>query len=88
MKIFQTARKLVMFPPSVDYWVPKKGDAILVRHGGIVTVFLTFLAFHFHETLKEVAFLRAFSCLNFTITVRFLVKEGEWMQAQMNSIMS
>lgn len=87
VEIFHTAGELVMLPLSVGYLMPRKGEATLAPCGGI-TVLLASLAFHFHETFKEVAFLRVFSCLNFTITVRFLIKEGEWIQAKTNSIMS
>lgn len=88
LNFFHTAGELVTLPLSVDYLMPKKGEATLVPCGGIVIILLTSLAFHFHETFKEAASLRVFSCLNFTITFRFLIKEGKWMQAQINSIMS
>lgn len=87
LKFFYTAGELVMLLLSVDYLVPRK----VKLHWCLVKALLqpsSHLTLHFHETFKEVAFLRVFSCLNFTITFRFLVKEGEWMQAQMNSIMS
>lgn len=85
LKFFYTAGELVMLPLSVDYLKPRKVEL----HWCLIKALLqpsSPLTFHFHETFKEVASLRVFSCLNFTITFRFLVKE--WMQAQMNSIMS
>lgn len=39
-----------MFPLSVDYLMPKKGETTLVPHGGIVTILLASLTFHFHAS--------------------------------------
>lgn len=69
------------------FWCPRKVRLHWCLMEALL-VLLVSLAFHTHETFKEVASLRVFSCLNFTITFRFLHKEGEWMRAQMNSIMS
>lgn len=58
LQFFMHVGQLVMLPLSVDYLMPKKGEATLMPRRGSVTVLLTSFAFHFCETFKEVAYLR------------------------------
>lgn len=77
-----------MLPAHVDYLVPKKGEVMLVPCEGSVTVLLVPLAFCFHETFRKVASVRVLNCLNSTRNLKVPMEEGEWMQAQMDSILS
>lgn len=88
VKYFHTVVELVMLPTCVDYLMPKKGEVTLGPCGGIVTVLLVSLASCFHETFRKVASLRVLNYLNLTRNLKVTVEEGEWMQAQMDSIVS
>jgi len=88
LKYFHAVVELVMLPACVDYLVPKKGEVRLVPRGGVFTDLLVSLDSCFRETVRKVASLRVLNCPNLTRNLKLTVEEGEWMQAQMDSMTS